>query len=352
MKTFLALLIFCMSSLAQETWNPDKNPASLTRLISSFTEPSAFLEIKAEYPGKLETFDIMEGKALEGDSEKVLIAVQDSKLAAIEVERAKAALKSEEKMLVKKQSEKKIMEREVAYRLLEVKRLETLAKEGKVTKSSFDRTKFDYDSSLLKIADIDNAILVQTQALELHKVAIAKAEEDLRRYKIYGPKGWVLNERLIEPGSWINAGERIAQLVDVRTLSIFFRLNEEEVEALEMEKVQLKVKRTQNILPIKLHRMDLAFDPVSRKRLVEFRVDTSQVKISTGTKVELSLEVPYPKPAVKIPSSFVFKKFEQDYVKSSDGEDIALIPLRKTKDSIIINRSVLPDKITLVKPKK
>ena len=349
-KLVVFLLSFSFLLHGQETWNPAQNPASLTRQISGFTEPCATLSIKAEYAGRLEIFLIKEGEVLDGDNDRILIASQESRLAAIEVERLTAALKSQQKSLLKRQSEKKLLEREVTYRLLEVKRIENLVKDSTVTKSEFDRVKFDYDMSVLKVTDIDNSIMVQRQAIEQSKVALEKAEEDLSRFKLYAPKGWVLNERAVEPGTWLNGGETVAKFVDLRELSVFIRLSEEEVESLNDGLQKLTLKRSGKEITARVHHIDLAFDPVSRKRLVEFRVNTSEFPLSSGTEVQLKVDIPYPKPAVRIPKSYVFSKLDQEYVKSTEGTEIALIPLRRTKDSIIVNKSALPDKVTLVKP--
>ena len=348
-KLLISLLFFATVLKAAENWDPAKHPASLTSTVSSFTEPCRSLSLKAEYPGRLETFQIKEGTVLAGSDKRVLIAVQDSKLAAIEVDKAQAALKSEETLLLKRQSEKNILERELKYRLLELKRVEKLSKEGRVPQADFDKVRFDYDNASLKIKDVEAAVKVQQQVIAQRKVNLAKAEEDLQRYKVYGPKGWVLNERLAEPGTWLNAGETIAKLVDLRELSVFVRLSEEEMASIGKEQL-LKVKRTGETIKARLHHVDLSFDPVSRKRLLEFRVKTADFPISSGTEVELALLVPYPKPAVMIPNAFIFRKLDQDYVKTSDGKELAVIPLRKNSDSIVVNKSSLPDKVILVKP--
>ena len=116
---FLTLLIFTSVSLFAENFKVAEHPAKLTRTITSFTEPSEFLNIEAEYSARLEKIFVNEGQELKGDQEKILVAKQDSKLIKIDLERAQAALKSENQILSKLDSEKHIAEREVKYRLLE-----------------------------------------------------------------------------------------------------------------------------------------------------------------------------------------------------------------------------------------
>jgi hypothetical protein len=354
MKTLLFILLSLSTYLvAQDTWKPADNPAQLVRTISVFTEPSAFLDIKAEFPERLEVINFKEGETIKGDQKKILIASQNNRQAEIALDRTKATFIREEAALKKKISEKAIQVRDVKYRELEMRRLKGLSKEGKVSRASFDLVDFEFERAKLQLVDMETAIDVQKQVINEQKVSIKKAEEDLSRFNLYAPEGWILNERFIEPGSWVKAGEKICQLVDIRTLSVYVRLNEEELESLKKNPLNLKMKRSQKSLKAKIHRVDLVFDPISRKRLVEMRIDAKELgEAAGGIELQLKLKVPYPKPAVEIPNHFIFRKLEQNYIKLQSGEEIALIPLRKTKSSIIVNQSVLPDDAILVKPGK
>ena len=65
MKNLLFILLSLPTFLsAQDTWKPADNPAQLARTISVFTEPSAFLDIKAEFPERLEVINFKEGETI------------------------------------------------------------------------------------------------------------------------------------------------------------------------------------------------------------------------------------------------------------------------------------------------
>ena len=126
-----------------------------------------------------------------------------------------------------------------------------------------------------------------------------------------------------------------------------------ELDALQSGEIEIYGKGTGHKLNASIHRIDLTFDPVSRKKLVELRLLGKEFKTpSGGLEVELKLAVPYPNPAVKIPINYVYTKLEQDYVRLSSGNSIALNPLRKNSDSVIISLRDLPKNAELVLPGK
>lgn len=350
MRIFYITALFCILPLAvgAEDWDVDANPALMSRVISGFTEPSAFLDIKAENPGRLQKLHFEEGQVLEGGSSKVLIAGQDSTFASLDVKAAKAAVHSQKKQLEKRNSELAVQERSVAYRLLEFNRLSKLVKEGKIARSAYDQAQFEYESARLGMEDLKSAIAVQKQAIEESEILLSKAEETLSRFSLYGPGGWVVNRRYVEEGSWINSGDSICQLVDLRELSLFFRLSSAEVRVLKQGNIKLFNKENGSEVKARVHHIDLNFDPVSRKQLVELRLPSNQFNSpSGGIEIELTLNLPYPRPAVLIPDSYILRKLEQDYVLLKDGSEIVLKPLRRLKNHVIVERSDLPVKALL-----
>jgi hypothetical protein len=350
-KIFLIFFISCSVS-ATDTWVAAEHPANLVRSISAFTEPTAFLDLKAEFPERLEKIFFQEGKTVQGDTIQVVIATLNNTKAKIELERTQAVLLSERSLLNKRLSEKTIQQRAVEFRKLEMTRLKGLSKEGKIARRSYDQAQFEYDTAVLKVKDIETAIEVQKLVIHERSVAVKNAQEDLSRYTLYAPKGWILNERFIEPGSWVMTGEKIAQLVDVRQLSVFVRLNEEELTSLH-QKINLTIKKSGKQLKAKVRRIDMNFDPNSRKRLVELQVEAAEFeKPSGGLELELNLNIPYPKPAVEIPLAYTFRKLERDYIKLTNGREIALSPLRKTTTAIIVHKESLPKDAIIVKMSK
>lgn len=352
MKILILLTVFT-SILRAETFSAKDNLAMLERSITGFTEPSAIVKVEAEYPSRLEKFLLKEGTQLTGTSSKILVALQDDTLAKISLKQMQAHLKSEEALLAKTVYEKEIMKREVAFRLLEMTRAKNLAKSGKGTLSNFDRTKFEYDKASLNTKNIDASILIQKAKIEESILKIEKAHEDISRFKLYGPQGWTLNKRLIEPGTMLKAGTAICELVDTRVFSAFFRLDEQEIDYLKNNSLELYMKQSNKKIIGTLHHIDLGFDHISRKNLVELRINSKQFKNPTsGIELILKTKIAYPNPATEIPLKFVYKRLEQYYVKLKSGQEKPIIPLRRKDNSIIVNLNSLPKDAQLIEVNK
>jgi membrane fusion protein, multidrug efflux system len=178
----------------------------------------------------------------------------------------------------------------------------------------------------------------QKKALDQAQIKIEIAQEKLLRHKISGPSQWVLNKRLIEPGSWLNPGDAICELVDLRQLSIYFRLGQNEIHHLQKTKLQLWSLSQEKYIEASIHHIDLNFDQNSRKQLLEIRITNNPTHpIISGQEFELQLKVDYPNPTVLIPAKFVFKKLARHYVKLENGTDIAINPLRKISGQYVVD---------------
>ena len=117
------------------------------------------------------------------------------------------------------------------------------------------------------------------------------------------------------------------------------------------EEVPLKTVLKKVNLKAKLHRVDQQFDPVSRKRLIELRIDNSKERlVESGTELKLAIQMPYPQPVVKLPVSFAYKKFERLHVKTKAGKEVALNPLRKHDGFYYVNASAFEEATVLEKP--
>ena len=216
-SVFMILICFvCAGLYAEEVkeWKPADHPAMLTRSMTGFTEPRAFMDVKAEYAGRLLKWSISEGSEVKGakDQKRILLAQQDDRLAKLSVSKEEASLESQKQLLKTRQAEEALLVREVAFRKLEMDRIAGLAKEGKVPVANFDQAVFDFDRTKLALQQAKENVALQKQAVLEQEVNLEQAQEILSRYQLMAPKGWVLNERVLEESSWVNAGQVVARL--------------------------------------------------------------------------------------------------------------------------------------------
>ena len=345
---FASLTLF--STEQENQWEPHKHPAKLQRLITGFTEPCKFLTLKAEYPSRLINFELNEGDVLKGPKGKIIVAKQDTTLVELELKAGKAALESQKQTLKTQHARAELEKRHVKYRKLEMDRIKRLSDDGKIAKSNFDRALYEYDEAQLKLFEVNQNIALQNQVITEAEIKIETVKEKLKRHYITGPKGWVLNSQEVEAGTWLNANDTICQLVDIRQLSINFRLSQEEYQVLTSSPIQLSFQK-QNLKSI-IHRSDLSYDPVSRKRHVELRINSTQLKDAAGgLKVQLELLVDYPSPAVLVPRDFIHSGLEQSWLINSKNQKIIIQPLRRDKGFYIIKESEIPKDSILIKGK-
>ncbi|MDD7984163.1 hypothetical protein PQO01_04245 [Lentisphaera marina] len=347
--SFIILLAFS-SYATEDTWDAHKHPAKLTRVITGFTEPCKSLDVKAEYPSRLISYEAQEGQILDGPKDRILIAKQDTSLIELELKATQAALKSQKQTLKTQEARALLEKRNVKYRKLEMDRISLLSDDGKIAKSNFDRVLYEFDQAELQLIEVNQNIALQKQKIIEAEVATELVKEKLSRHYIYGPKGWLLNTQISEVGAWLNANEIICQVVDLRQLSVNFRLSQEEYEVLKANEIQLKYK--EKTLKSKLHRSDRNYDPVSRKRHVELRIDSQELSDAAGgLEVKLELMVDYPSPALMVPNSFVHTGLEQTWLINSKGEKIIFQALRRIKGFYIIKKSIIPENTILIKAK-
>ncbi|WDE98302.1 hypothetical protein PQO03_21050 [Lentisphaera profundi] len=347
---WLFLSFTLLSNTQVNQWKPHKHPAKLQRLITGFTEPCKFLELKAEYPSRLINFELNEGDVLKGPNQKIIVAKQDTTLVELELKASKAALESQKQNSKTQHARAELEKRHVKYRKLEMDRIKRLSDDGKIAKSNFDRSLYEYDEAQLKLIEVNQNIALQNQVITEAEIKIETVKEKLKRHYILGPKGWVLNSQKVEAGTWLNANDEICQLVDIRQLSINFRLSQEEYEVLIKDPIQLSFKK--QLLKSKIHRSDLSYDPVSRKRHVELRIDSKQLNHATGgLEVKLEILVDYPSPAVLVPHDFMHSGLEQSWLINNKNQKIIVQPLRRDKDFYIIKKSEIPIDSILIKAK-
>ncbi len=347
----LKIFLLCLYPLLifSDEWVPHDHPAKLKRTIIGFTQPSEYLELKAEYPARLIEYELEEGQTLKGIQKKILIAKQDSKLIELELESALASLKSQEHNLKTQRAQVAVQKRAASYRNLEMERIRELTKEGKIAQASFDKAQFEYDQAQLNLIQQEQGVELQKQIIVENQVKVADVKERLHRHKIFGPKNWVLNEKYQEVGAWLNANDLICQLVNLQNLSIEFRLSDEEYQALKDKAIYLTIQNKK--IPTQIVRTDHNYDPISRKRLVELSVKGSELsEASGGIEAQLELSISYPKPALLIPERFINLRLEQRWVVAKSGERFPITTLRKNKNMYVISKDSIPPGTVLILP--
>ncbi len=164
------------------------------------------------------------------------------------------------------------------------------------------------------------------RAIQNEKLRKQKQQETKNRHCIKAPKNWLLTQRDIEIGQWINAGTPIAQAGDYDQLLIPITLTAEELIALQkQDKLSVYLPEYQQEIPVSIEHISPEFDPQSHKILVDLLIkDTSQHQRG-GIRTELSLNVSDKLNNFLIPKDALDIRFEEVWLTRKNGERIRVM---------------------------
>lgn len=208
----------------------------------------------------------------------------------------------------------------IAYDAKEVSRYQSLVKRDSAAQSQLDKLELDL-------------------ALAKHELASMQVEEErlrekLERFIVTAPPHWAVMERYIEPGEWINTGEKLAELGDFRVLIAPFGLSPEEFDWLKRQKgpIPLLVPDLPGgpqTVQASVGRISPGFNPETRKIHVELEIPAKPPLTRGGQRVELAMRLPDAPGTVILPKSAVTYRYEEYWVTRPDGSELKVVLLGK-----------------------
>jgi len=286
-------LTVSLSVLAEQRWVAVE-PAMREVTITGFTRAQATMPLAAEVEGKVSDIFADIGDPIPATSK---FACLDDTFAQIDVKSAKNEM-SRHYINIK-------------YFKKEVSRHNQLVKKQTSAVSVLDRV----------TRDLNNA----RQALSAASIRKQRFEEHMRRHCIEAPEGWLLIERNIEPGQWVNQGEIVASVGNYSQLKVPVMLSQQELAALKQDqnKIELLLMDYKKSVPATIEHISPAFDEKTRKILVELLIKESLPELRGGMRVGLILKAP----GVKSTSFTIVKqaleeRFEEYWLQRKDGKKL------------------------------
>jgi multidrug efflux pump subunit AcrA (membrane-fusion protein) len=349
------LPFLCLASLAAaEGIAPE--PARIERRIALWTAPVATLDLAPEVAGRLAALLPQPGEALPPgpvvriDPELADLAVVQAEAAvaqaAAELAAAAATRTAREADLRRSADGRAQAERERA-------RFARLRDEQRVSETELDRVGL----AAAQAAQAEQAAAADAAAAEASHTAaaarqrtaeaqLATARAQRARHDLAGPAGWIVLARLHEPGAMVAAGIPVLRLADTSRLLLAARLDEAEL-------ADLRRLAAAGGVPVRfigggaataaVRRIDVTYDPASRKRLVELVLPGEAApEASGGLQAELVLAVPDPAGGVTVPASCVQWRIEQPWVRLADGGERPVQVLRRDGGRIVLAAATLP----------
>lgn len=301
----LALFVSFFTSPINATDTLVLAKAAVQREVQSgFTRAHSRLTLSAEQAGRIATVNGDVGDSIkEGEP----FACLDDTYLKLELSTNKA--------------ERRLLKVDSTYFRKEAARYKKLLKKNSSSQSQLD-------TALRSLHKTEN----QLKALAIEADILKERKE---RLCIKAPDGWRVIKRHVEPGKWVNAGEPVLEVGDYSRLVAPFALSMGEFQALKTAQQSGGLKVTlpdlQTELPAKLIRVSPAFDDQSRKIHLELELSEGLPAHRGGLRVDLSLNIPTRSGAVLVPQSALQQRYEQYWLKRSDGNEIPVVYLGRSK---------------------
>ena len=237
------------------------------------------------------------------------------------------------------QADLKRLRSDLTYYDKEARRYIKLVKKNTAAQSELDLHIRNFESA--------EALLRSTQ------LKLNVDREHLRRYTLRGPVGWRVIKRYIEPGEWVNKGEKVAELGNFKTLLVPYALTIPELKKVRNSKnLSFRLPDLNIKVPAKLERISPDFDPETRKVEVDFEISTGDFDFRGGLRTELDIKMPDPGGAVVVPKSALFKAYDDTFIVRPDGVRVKVLVLGDAEDGKVrvSSRAVRSGEEFLVKP--
>ncbi|MFT5727138.1 MAG: membrane fusion protein (multidrug efflux system) [Desulforhopalus sp.] len=283
-------------------------PYERTTLLTGFTRPRQVINVSSEVSGKCiavyaEVGNPIPPPGILADIDDTYIRL-DFESNRLERERVQRQLVTEKKML---------------------QRYTTLREKNSATQAKLDEVKLSADLHELAIQGLNNK----------HQ----RLSETLDRHKIKVPEGWLLIERMIEAGEYVQPGQSIAKLGDFKQLIIPFALSFTEMNALKKRKSITLFLPDLNIqTTARIYRISPAYVEATKKISIELIIDNKKEKSSAairgGLRAELKIRLKETKSTFILPFSSVINRYDAYWVVNEQEERIKVIYLGTTDDGV------------------
>ena len=197
-------------------------------------------------------------------------------------------------------------------------------------------------SAQIQLDEFQRNLQSSMQQLEGLKIQASVLAERGERHCVPAPAGWLVMDRLVEPGQWATRGQQVARVGDFSRLLIPFALSNAEYQALrQIEDLRLRLPDQGRELAASIARVSPAFDEVSRKIRVELEISDGLPERRGGLRAQLVLRLPLPSGAVVLPRAALTQRYEQHWLQREDGSEVKVVYLGRDGDEHV--RVVSPE---------
>lgn len=348
----LFLLLTSAGAFAAEQptiWKPHDHPASIERSITSFTRPRRVVVVAAEVSGCVTAVALDVGQRVTPELANGVVTIDDAQ-AVIARDQAAAALVAAEQAVDAATLAQQSAKAEAALRARTFARTKTLADQGKLSTEEADTSSTTADLARIAAERAKVATAQAATAVAQAKLDLARANDHLARHRVPAPSGWLVAQRLVEPGTTVIAGTPLLRVVDTSTLVVEVHLTSDELTALRAQSsLSARFPRHgDKIAPLHLARIDPEFDPQTRKHRVELDLagDAAPEPLG-GLEVVVAFSLPDSSGALLIPASYVRTVGERQRVRTTDDAEVVVTVIRQVGDAVVVLPGALASGVVL-----
>ena len=349
LASFLLVAVDVSAAEQPTTWKPHDHPAPIERSITSFTRPRRVVVVAAEVSGRVTAVMLDVGQRVAPEQAAGVVSIDD-KQAVIARDQAVAAVTASEQASTAAALAGKAAAAEADLRERTAARTKTLADQGKLSVEEADTAATTAELARLASERAKVTELQASTAALQARLDLARAEDHLTRHRVPAPGGWLVAQRLVEPGTMVVAGTPLLRVVDTSTLVVEVHLTSDELAALRtqvMPSVRFP-RHGDRRAAVTLARIDPEFDPLTRKHRVELDLagDAAPEPLG-GLEVSLSFPLPDPSGALLIPASYVRTVGERPRVRTTGDTEVVVTIIRQVGEAVAVLPGALPSGVVL-----
>ncbi len=302
LSAYWLLLFSSLSSstvLAQTVCRAETAKTTLT--LTGFTRPQTFLDLTPEVTGRCIEVRADVGDPVPGDT------------VFARIDPTFTTLKLQANALARTRTEKSL-----AFDKKQVDRYRKLVTTKASAQTRLEELELQYEQTLLTLRELE------TEQEQLG--------ETLARHTLHAPAGWLVIERRIEPGEWVRAGQKVAEIGDYQNLVVPIVLRPEELHSLQSaDRFPLYIVDSDIQGTGTLRRIAPNFDPVTRKTKADIALSNATLEQLAdkrgGLRVEIPVSLKDPMHAFLLPAEAVEERYEENWLTRENGQTFRVIVL-------------------------
>jgi multidrug efflux pump subunit AcrA (membrane-fusion protein) len=316
-------------------------------------EPHLATTLSAEIGGLTLRFDLQEGDAVqEGQTIVAQLKPTDLELALVEVQaelsRAKQVVQKLKRGLRSEEIDEKRAEVQERKTWMEkyakdLERSQSLRNRAIASVSDYDQAESTYLAAQaqyerakqsLRVAELGSRredIAAQEAEVKRLQARVQRLQGDVQKTTIYAPVSGFITQRYTEIGQWIERGERIADLIDLRVVFVRVPIHEKDIGRVRVDDpatVTLDAFPGRTFEGRVKHLVPQA-DPASRTFPVKIEVtNTSDNALKAGMSARVQLRSGDARPTVLIPKDAVARSAGKQVVFVVRNDKAHLTPIK------------------------